>query len=53
MTPQPDRHSETDQNPEMLSAIYPENRIRRDKRNVPGIGQAHMFKKDDILGKDN
>ena len=53
MTPQLDRHSETDPKPEMLSAIQAENRIRSDKINVRGIGHAHIIRKEDFLGKDN
>ena len=53
MTPQLDRHSETDPTPEMLSAISAGNRIRRDKRNVRSIGHAQIFRKEDFLGKDN
>ena len=52
MAPQLDRHSKSDPNPEMLSAVYSENRIPCDKRNVRGIGHAHMFRKDDFLAKD-
>ena len=48
MTPQLERHSKTDPKPEMLSAIEAGNRIRRDKKNVCGIGHAHMFRKDDF-----
>ena len=43
----------TDPKPEMLSAVLAGNRIRRGERNVHGIGHAHMFRKDDILGKDD
>ena len=53
MAPQLDRHSKSDPNPEMLSAVYSGNRIPHDKRNVHGIGHAHMFRNDNILGKDN
>ena len=53
MTSQLDRHSETDPKPEMLSAVKAGNRICCDERNVRGIGHAHMFRKDDFLGKDN
>ena len=53
MTPQLDRRSETDLKPEMLSAVQAGNRVGRDERNVHGIGHAHMFRKDDLLGKDN
>ena len=53
MTPQFDRHSKTKPNPEVISAVKAGNRIRCDERNVRGIGHAHMFGKDDFLGKDN
>ena len=39
MTPQLDRHSETDQNPEMLSAIYAENRIAVIKEMYAALGK--------------
>ena len=44
MTPHLDRYSNTAQKLEMLKW--------RDERNVRGIGQAHMFRKDNFLGKD-
>ena len=53
MTPQLDRHSETDPKPEMLSTVYAGNKKWRDERNVRGTGHAHMFRKDDFVGKDN
>ena len=40
-----DWHSATDPKLEMLSAVQARNRIRRDERNVPGIGNAYIFKK--------
>ena len=51
MTPQLDKHSKTDPKPEMLSAVKAENFIRRDKRNVRGIGYVHIFRKDYFSGK--
>ena len=53
MTPRLDRHSQTDPTPEMLSGVKAGNRIQRDERNVRGIGHAHMFRKDNFLGRDN
>ena len=53
MTPQLERHSKMDPNPEMLSAVQAGNRIQHDERKVRAIGHAHMFRKDDFLGKDN
>ena len=53
MTSQLDRHSETDLKPEMLSAVSARSRICHDERKVRGIGHAHIFRRDDFLGKDN
>ena len=52
MTPHPDRHNKSEK-PEMLSAVLVRNRIQSDERNVHNIGHAHMFRKDNFLGKDN
>ena len=53
MTPQLDSHSTADHKPEILSAVKKGKRISRDGRNVRGIMHAHMFRKDDFLGKDD
>ena len=53
MTPQLDRHSKTDSKLKMLAAVLAGNRIQCDERNIRGIGHAQLFRKDDLLGKDN
>ena len=53
MTPQLDRHSQTDPKPEMLSGVLAGSRIQCVKSNARGIGHEHMLRKEDFLGKGN
>ena len=44
-----DSHSTTDPKPEILSAVLTGNRISHDQRNVRGIMQLHVCRKDNIF----
>ena len=53
LTPHLSRHSTTNPNSEMLSAVLTGNRIRRDERNVRALGMRTCSEKTTFLGKDH